>query len=216
MYYIPVLYFCQPVNNKYSMSILPVQFKPKNTIGVPGRNTIIDYKKDIIELPNLLTVEDAIRLKDFASNKELSGLHRRGSKDEYVNASFYTCLFCIPTDPLYVNLNYVWDVYGRQLYPDLTFIEYYEIKMYETGDVFNSHHDSCIQMNDKTRRKLNLVIQLTDESEYDGGDLMIGDYTVNRTIGSGVLFPADVYHSVTEITRGTRSSLIGHGWGPIN
>ena len=69
--------------------------------------------------------------------------------------------------------------------------------------------------NDNAPRKLSLVLQLSDPTEYEGGDLEIGPYTLGRKLGTGVIFPAEFYHLVTPITKGVRFSLIGHGWCPI-
>jgi hypothetical protein len=193
----------------------PITPKPKS-IDLPGRLGNVDYSKAIFEVPNLVSPELAQELKAFASDSESSGLHRRGSKNSFTSASFYTCLVFRYDNPIYETLNHVWVDYGKNVEPDIAFIEPYEIKMYVEGDKFDSHHDFCGDPTTSMCRKLNLIIQLSDESDYDGGELLIGPHKLSRKIGTGIFFPADVYHTVTTITRGSRFSLIGHGWGPYN
>lgn len=181
-------------------------------MSLPPRFGITNYADVVIEVPNLLDKNSIEELIQYANDTESSGLHRRGSKDPGTRASFYTCLVYRHDHTIYKQLNYVWEDYAKKLDSDISIIEPYEIKKYVTGDAFDEHHDDCA--NQDTKRKINLIIQLTDSSMYEGGDLFIGDYCASRTIGTGIFFPANVYHHVTEIKKGTRYSLIGHSWGP--
>ena len=67
----------------------------------------------------------------------------------------------------------------------------------------------------KNVRKLSIVVQLTDENEYEGGDLELilgsGDDTVKmpRKQGKLIMFPSYILHQVTPITKGQRHSLVG-------
>jgi PKHD-type hydroxylase len=66
----------------------------------------------------------------------------------------------------------------------------------------------------KNVRKLSIVVQLTDENEYEGGDLELilgaGDDTVKMTRKKGkvIMFPSYIIHQVTPITKGQRHSLV--------
>jgi hypothetical protein len=188
----------------------PIVNKPKSIMLPPA----ISDTNNIIEVPNLISTDMANELKVFASDANISGLHRRGSKNALTNASFYTCLVFRYDNLIYETLKDVWDLYGVKIDPNITFIEPYEIKMYVEGDKFDNHHDSCGNPETKMYRKINLIIQLSNELDYEGGDLIIGEHKLSRGIGTGIFFPADVYHRVTPIIKGTRFSLIGHGWGP--
>ncbi|MGQ0563744.1 MAG: 2OG-Fe(II) oxygenase [Gemmobacter sp.] len=68
------------------------------------------------------------------------------------------------------------------------------------------------------RRKLTLVIQLSDPAGYDGGALELRpDANVAvapRTRGTAAIFPAYVLHRVSPVTRGTRWSLTLWAHGP--
>ena len=67
-------------------------------------------------------------------------------------------------------------------------------------------------------RKLSVTINITDETEYDGGNLKfdygrhsdVDDETclIARGQGSMVVFPSFLPHCVTPVTRGTRYSLV--------
>ena len=200
---------------KYAMQMFPIKNKP-DSIWVPPTNTDFDYENCIIEVADLVTPEMAKELKDYASNSEVSGLHPRQSKDSKIVANFHTCLIYNHSHKIYEILNDSWHTYAKKIHNDIVQIEPYEIKRYVEGDSFGMHYDSCISNELKISRKLNILIQLSDSDEYEGGDLEIGPYTLSRKLGTGVIFPAEFYHLVTPLTKGIRFSLIGHGWCPIN
>lgn len=67
-------------------------------------------------------------------------------------------------------------------------------------------------------RKLSLVLQLTDPSQYEGGNLQImtgGDpVNVKKQRGLVAAFPSYVLHQVTPVTQGSRQSLVAWISGP--
>jgi PKHD-type hydroxylase len=62
-------------------------------------------------------------------------------------------------------------------------------------------------------RKLSIVIQLTNETEYEGGDFEFIDCDtpekLHRNQGTLLAFPSYSLHAVTPVTKGTRHSLVG-------
>ncbi len=68
------------------------------------------------------------------------------------------------------------------------------------------------------KRKLTLVLQLSNPDTYDGGDLEIRPSAhillANRAQGSVSVFPSFALHQVTPIKRGTRRSLTVWAHGP--
>jgi PKHD-type hydroxylase len=68
------------------------------------------------------------------------------------------------------------------------------------------------------RRKLTIVVQLSDPAEYEGGGLELrpdsGIHTAPRLRGQATVFPSFVLHRVTPVTRGTRWSLTLWAHGP--
>lgn len=67
-------------------------------------------------------------------------------------------------------------------------------------------------------RKLSLVLQLTDPSQYEGGNLQlmtgVEPTTVQKRRGLIVAFPSYQLHQVTPVTQGTRQSLVAWVTGP--
>lgn len=180
---------------------LPVKNKP---------NIQYTYNQLVKEVPNVLSHDQLNRLKSYALDTNDSGLHRRGSKEKGTYASFYTCQVFRTDDEIYPLLDSLWDDYKSVI----DFIEPYEIKSYVEGDLFEYHTDIYINVTEHVDRKINLIIQMSDSNEYDGGDLVVGNYTCTREKGSAIFFPAALQHQITPIVQGTRFSLIGHGWGP--
>ena len=70
--------------------------------------------------------------------------------------------------------------------------------------------------NQCSMRKLTAIIQLSEETDYEGGDFEFGItntegtglITGNRTKGCLLVFPSFLSHRVTPITKGTRYSII--------
>lgn len=80
------------------------------------------------------------------------------------------------------------------------------------GGKYDSHID---KMYDGLIRKLSVVVQLTDPSEYDDGELHLlyrGERSpeiMSKQQGDLFAFPSYTLHKVTPVTRGTRHSLVG-------
>lgn len=67
-------------------------------------------------------------------------------------------------------------------------------------------------------RKLSLVLQLSDPSEYEGGNLEIMNggniVTVRKQRGLLAIFPSYTLHQVTPVTKGTRQTIVAWVSGP--
>ena len=94
---------------------------------------------------------------------------------------------------------------------DITgFGEPIQLAAYESSDLgtYGRHQDYGAEVS----RKLSLVLQLTDPSEYDGGNLEIltsGEpLVVRKQRGLISLFPSYQLHQVTPVTSGSRQSLV--------
>ncbi len=88
-------------------------------------------------------------------------------------------------------------------------IQYTEYDSQELGH-FGWHMD--IGSHHASLRKLSLTVQLSDPSEYEGGDLefMVSDLILKspKTKGLCTIFPSYLMHRVTPVTKGTRKSLV--------
>ena len=68
-----------------------------------------------------------------------------------------------------------------------------------------------VDMTPTGNRKLSLVCQLSDPSEYDGGQLQINNgkiIDIEKKKGHVVIFPSYMLHRVTPVTRGVRKTLV--------
>jgi len=67
-------------------------------------------------------------------------------------------------------------------------------------------------------RKLSIVLQLTDPSKYEGGNLQIMTTgqpdSIRKQRGLIAAFPSYVLHQVTPVTQGSRQSLVAWVSGP--
>ena len=85
---------------------------------------------------------------------------------------------------------------------------------YGIGGTYNWHLD--MGRNETSLRKLTAIIQLSNDTDYEGGDFEFGITDKdgkdlikgNRSKGSLLIFPAFLSHRVTPITKGKRYSII--------
>jgi len=68
-------------------------------------------------------------------------------------------------------------------------------------------------------RKLSLVLQLSDPSEYEGGELQLlttaRPTAIQKKRGLITVFPAWTLHQVTPVIKGTRQTLVAWVSGPV-
>ena len=152
------------------------------------------------------------------SEKELKDLkHKRDSKIVWLNDQWiYNEIF------RYVNIanqnsewNFHWD-----------WAENCQFTKYTSGQHYGWHQDAWNEpyKEDKGQavgkvRKLSVTVNLTDGTEYEGGDLEfyagnpeIEDQIITveeaRSKGSVIVFPSFLWHRVKPVTKGTRYSLV--------
>lgn len=105
--------------------------------------------------------------------------------------------------------------------------EFYKFKLTEIDEqiqytVYNSddegYYDWHLDMGPgKARRKLSLICQLSDPSEYEGGELQMNTGQIlvpEKEKGTVIIFPSYILHRVTPVTKGTRRSLVMWIEGP--
>jgi PKHD-type hydroxylase len=124
------------------------------------------------------------------------------------------------TNWLYDSLAYVVRQLNGQFYEfNLSgFVEDFQYTVYDgKGDHYSWHIDKGYA-NNSSPRKLSLVLQLSDSSEYEGGDLeFFVSPTPTRAIkqkGLIYAFPSWILHRVTPVTSGVRRSLVLWVAGP--
>jgi len=99
---------------------------------------------------------------------------------------------------------------------DVNYLDSVQYTIYEGGgDHYDWHIDTFIETPNAYHRKLSITVQLSDGSEYEGGDFELNDGTGNscdrdslRKKGSILIFPSFLLHRVTPVVRGTRRTLV--------
>jgi PKHD-type hydroxylase len=96
------------------------------------------------------------------------------------------------------------------------FIDAPQYTSYGPGQRYDWHLDLGASSTPSVR-KLSLTVQLTEESEYAGGDLEFLSGRVGprpKAIGTATFFPAFLPHRVSPVTSGLRRSLVAWACGP--
>ena len=129
---------------------------------------------------------------------------------KWVYDKFWNYLFLVNRD---------WYQFNVTSLPPIQFTEYDESYKGE----YKSHQD-VFWINDRqTHRKLSMVLQLTEPTQYEGGLLAFEnvsihpskeDYDAMKKVGTIIVFPSFVYHRLEPVTKGKRYSLVGWFEGP--
>lgn len=177
----------------------------------------------IKERPNLIRVksEKNIFVKESFLDKDLcKELVQYGKENQYPDKNFtkWAHKFEVCGLPLNHNihnfLNDVWEEAILFFNSRIDFIEQYSLKGYKSGSFFSEHHDNYICVTDNIDRKLTLIVQLSEDSDYVAGDVLVDDVKLTRSIGSVIIFPSSFKHNVTKVRSGERWSLVTWAWGP--
>lgn len=102
---------------------------------------------------------------------------------------------------------------------DLTMIENLQFTYYssEEDGCYKSHIDP-LNWKIPHNRKLSVVVQLSDPSEYEGGELKLytshNPISIQKEKGLTICFPSYTLHEVTPVTKGERYSLVAWVHGP--
>lgn len=189
------------------------------SFGLQEKPNYVDY----LWFEKLFTAEEVERIlalwnKDYAEKASLSG----NESDIYEDSIRKSSVIMLPpadeTMWIYQKLSdavlqanaerYGFDLVGYN--------DYLQLTQYAEGEFFDWHLDFGTKA--VSTRKLSITIQLSDESEYEGGELqfMTNNKTVAapKTKGTAIMFPSFIMHRVTPITKGARHSIVGWASGP--
>lgn len=175
------------------------------------------------ERPKLTKVEleKNIFIKESYLDKELcKELVKYGKENQYPDINFtkWAHKFEVCGLPLNHNihnfLNNIWEEAITFFNSRIDFIEQYSLKGYTAGSFFSEHHDNYICVTDNIDRKLTLIVQLSEDSDYVAGDVFVNKVKLPRSIGSVIIFPSSLKHNVTKLKSGERWSLVTWAWGP--
>ena len=178
--------------------MIPVSARPELTI---------DIKNKVFVHPQALSSKECSELICYGElNKEIDKSRHAGNH--------YVCGLS-SSDEIHDKLLGIWESAIEFFDSRINFVETYLLKKYTAPmGFFGRHIDNykCIKGN--LDRKLSLVVQLTDTTEYKGGDLIIEGVRTPKDLGTAIVFPSCFVHEVRPVTFGTRWSLITFAWGP--
>ena len=177
---------------------------------------LFDYYHFYDNLDNNLISEisDFILNYNFEIATTVSNTESRQSKIKWIPYSDKSKdLYKILSNKIVVanNNHFNFDIVSSK--DDIQYTEYSSI----TNGKYDWHQDDNYNNREiKLKRKLSLTIQLSDPSEYEGGDLEISipQPEENKIIklpkekGKIIIFPSYLYHRVTPVTKGIRKSLV--------
>jgi hypothetical protein len=78
---------------------------------------------------------------------------------------------------------------------------------YDMGSFMARHRDTGGGYNMDSTLK-SVTIQLSDKSDYTGGDLIIDDVSASKELGNVIMFDSQRFHEITKIESGCRISLV--------
>ena len=115
--------------------------------------------------------------------------------------------------------NVINDVNNESYQYDLSDKYDIQILKYRPGGHYEWHIDYGVCWHPGLDRKLSISIQLSNESQYEGGELEIRDWKGDNIIapkrlGSAIVFDSRVTHRAKPVTEGERIVLVGWASGP--
>jgi PKHD-type hydroxylase len=191
------------------------QIAPSPSLGIPEisfaswRDGFTEEEIDkIVSIGDSLTIKSASVGPDSKVEEAV-----RSSKIGWINLTPETNFIYDRIDFIARQLNgefFNLDIWG--------FVEDFQYTIYDGKDDHYTWHLDRGGNATNAPRKLSLVIQLSDPSEYEGGDLEIFDAPVPTQVtkqkGLVVAFPSFILHRVTPVTKGIRKTLVVWLAGP--
>jgi PKHD-type hydroxylase len=155
----------------------------------------------IIELASALPKQKGTTVGD---SEEVVSEYRKSEISWIPQTEEYAWLYDKITNMSQIANSQMWnyDIWGYD--DDLQFTRYYD-----DGGHYDWHADLGAGI---SNRKLSCVIQLSEPSDYEGGDLQLnpggGVTTIPKKKGQVTFFSSFVLHRVTPVVSGTRMSLV--------
>jgi PKHD-type hydroxylase len=190
------------------------QLAPSPSISIPEISHATWYNGFTEEEINqIISIGDSLILEDAIVGGGNVVEKIRSSKTGWIDLTPETTF-------IYDNLAYIARQLNGQFFDlDLWgFVEHLQYTVYDGKEDHYTWHLDRGGSTSNTPRKLSLVLQLSDPSEYEGGDLEIFDAPeptkIEKQKGLVVAFPSFVLHRVTPVTKGIRRTLVVWLTGP--
>lgn len=183
----------------------------KNPLTFVGRKLFED--KIISDIEEYISHQELEKAKVLHMNRK-SADKARSSMIHWMNNEDYKDFLMPIYDIISRNVRMINDGMWRYNYEGYGVFQYSE---YTIGDHFNWHIDQIAVKGES--RKVSFSLGISDESEYEGGDLGFKAaeeedyYKIGR--GDIIAFPSWMLHKVTPVTKGKRRVLVGWGEGLI-
>ena len=183
----------------------------KNPLTFVGRKLFDD--KIISDIEEYISHQELEKAKVLHMNRK-SADKARSSMIHWMNNEDYKDFLMPIYDIISRNVRMINDGMWRYNYGGYGVFQYSE---YTEGDHFNWHIDQIAVKGES--RKISFSLGISDESEYEGGDLGFKAaeeedyYKIGR--GDIIAFPSWMLHKVTPVTKGKRRVLVGWGEGLI-
>ena len=164
-------------------------------------------KEQINEILNLVDNNSLFNAPVFSSSKSIQ--KKRSSKIYWINESWVQKLLW----------EYILEANKKTFHVDVinkSEIQFTEYRSHEGGK-YDWHHDVNWNAQEGLDRKLSISIQLSDKTDYLGGDFEFEEINSSmdfKGIGTIIIFPSYLRHRVTKVTSGTRRSLVAWFYGP--
>jgi len=160
----------------------------------------------IIKVGDNLKISDATVLKDTEFHKDADERTLRDHSFRKTKVSW----IAPPIDAAWMipHIYKIWNKHG--MYEQFEILQY---AIYNKGGHFDWHIDHVKRPpGSKVERKSAAIVQLSDSSEYEGGNLEINYNgkisSIEKKKGLVTILPIDMPHRVTEVTKGIRKSLV--------
>lgn len=162
----------------------------------PKKNIVPHYSQHI----GKLSKEDCKWIKSLCTDFVSSDVRNNKTDIRFVNTYFRDSKTC------FVKLNNndrekLISLIGFLGVSSLPIDKEIQLLEYREGNFFRRHKDGV-------ERYMTIIIQLSDEMDYQGGELFVDDQQVSKKQGTVVMFDANTFHQLDEVTSGKRNVLV--------
>lgn len=176
-------------------------------------------------IPNAFTDYEINVIRDMMSCMLTGGIGKENLPDKQLRESRIRWIHsCIPHNWIFERVrSIIHDVNPKYFGMDLTHTESIQLTEYDAEyQGFYGVHTDCSYDNGNARtRKLSITVQLSDPSEYEGGELNLywnnlkQPAIASKSKGAMTLFRSHILHEVSPVTKGKRLSFVTWVNGPL-
>lgn len=146
-------------------------------------------------------------LRDSYRSSQVGWVNRYSPESQFIKDIIWTYVMDANRNAFGFKVDYL---------ADMQYTVYYG----QSNDKYDWHIDTFWANPTSYDRKLSFILQLSDPSEYEGGDFQFDpeipqpDQSLLKQQGTILVFPSFIRHRVIPVTSGTRRSLVAWAEGP--